>query len=380
MSVRDNSIFERFYKLEHMLEPAKVLLLYGARQVGKTTLVDEFLKNTTLNYKKASGDSLQLNNVFGSRDENLILDYAHGAELIVIDEAQKIDGIGLGLKILVDNRKDIKVIATGSSSFELAQNLGEPLTGRKRTKILFPFAQLEMHYRYNRYELKTQLSDFLVYGSYPEIIKTKFRREKAEKISEIADSYLLQDVLALDKIKKPIKLVNMLKLLAYQVGSEVSMNEISLKVALDKNTVEKYIDILEKAFVIRVLRGYSNNLRKEITRKSKIFFVDNGIRNALIGNFNKIEDRNDVGQLWENFLYMERLKKRHYTGIYGNEYFWRTWDKKEIDLIEERDGKLYGYEFKWGKKLPKAPKDWLETYQNASYEVINQDNYLDFII
>jgi len=308
-------------------------------------------------------------------------EFVAGYDMLVIDEAQKIPNIGNALKLIVDRIKTVETIVTGSASFELAGQVGEPLTGRKQTLTLYPIAQLELRKYFNKSELKSQLEDFLIYGSYPEVIEAKHDlAKKRNLLNELLSSYLLKDILELERIKSPKILWDLLRMLVFQVGSEVSHNELANKLGINKKTVGRYLDLLEKAFVLHSVSGFSSNLRKEISRKKKYYFFDNGIRNALIGNFNSLGMRNDVGQLWENFLYIERRKKRHYSGIYGNEYFWRTWDKKEIDLIEERDGKLYGYEFKWGKKLPKAPKDWLETYQNASYEVINQDNYLDFII
>jgi len=373
------NMLKRHYELKKLLKPGKVLILYGPRQVGKTTLVEDFLDNTKLKYKYDTGDSLKVSEIFGSRDVDKILEYAHGYELIVIDEAQKIDGIGLGLKILIDARKDLRVLVTGSSSFELAQNLGEPLTGRKRTHILYPLSQLELLDKYNRSELQDKLEEFLVYGTYPEVLMQNNLKDKQDAIEEISDSYLLKDVLKIEQVKKPVQLVKLLKLLAFQVGGEVSLHELGTKVQLDQRTVENYIDILEKAFVIKYVGAYSNNLRSEITSKGKVYFYDTGVRNAIINNYNPLDTRDDVGALWENFLFVERLKKREYERIYANYYFWRTYDQKEIDLVEERDGKLYGYEFKWGNKRVKEPKLWKETYSNAQYEVINRENYLEFI-
>jgi len=371
----------RFYKLEELVNPKKVVVIFGPRQVGKTTLVDNYLKN--LSNKKVryiTGEDYGVLDYFEGPYLKKLEEFVAGYDMLVIDEAQKIANIGNALKLIVDRIKTVEIIVTGSASFELAGQVGEPLTGRKRTLTLFPIAQLELRKDFNKSELKSQLADFLIYGSYPEVIEAKRDLVKKQNLlNELLSSYLLKDIFELEKIKSSKILWDLLRLLAFQVGSEVSHNELANKLGINKKTVGRYLDLLEKAFVLHSVRGYSSNLRKEITRKNKYYFLDSGIRNAIIGNLNPLDIRNDVGQLWENFLFIERLKKRHYLGIYGNEYFWRTWDKKEIDLVEERDGKLYGYEFKWGNKLPKAPKDWLETYQNATYEVINQDNYLDFI-
>ncbi len=284
------------------------------------------------------------------------------------------------LKILVDQIPDIKIIITGSSSFELAGQVGEPLTERKKTLTLYPIAHLELNDLYNRYELNEMLEKFLIYGTYPEIITANSTHEKRELITEISQSYLLKDILELDKIKNSKNLIDLLRLLAFQIGSEVSLSELGQKLGIDAKTVHRYIDLLEKSFVIYNLRGFSRNLRKEITKKSKYYFYDNGIRNAIIANFNTLDLRDNIGKLWKNFLIMERIKKQNYTDIFANNYFWRTWDQKEIDFIEEREGRLYGFEFKWGTSAAKAPKEWLATYPNATFETINQTNYLDFIL
>ncbi len=374
-------MLKRIYNIEKMLLPNKVILLYGPRQVGKTTLLKKLLNTTKLKYKAGNGDSVKLQQLFRVQDLETILEYAKGYELITIDEAQKIPKIGQGLKILVDNVENIKIFVTGSSSFELAQQTGEPLTGRKRTKTLYPLSQIELLNIHNNFELKEKLEEFMLFGSYPEVITSTSTNEKITILEEIVDSYLLKDVLAMDNIKKPDKLIRLLKLLAFQVGSEVSMHELAVQLKIDVKTTEKYLDILEKAFVIKNLSAYSTNLRKEITTKNKIYFYDNGIRNAIINNYNSLKDRNDIGALWENFLIMERIKKQEYKNIYSNNYFWRTYTGKEVDWIEERDGKLFGYEFKWNTvKKVKLPKLWLDTYDNAEWKVITPDNYLDFIL
>jgi len=378
----DVVMINRFYKLQNLVTLKKVLVIFGPRQVGKTTLVESYLNG--LNSKRVryiTGEDYGVLDYFEGPYLKKLEEFVAGYDMLIIDEAQKIPNIGNSLKLIVDRIKTVEIIVTGSASFELAGQIGEPLTGRKRTIILYPIAQIELIKSLNKSELKAQLEDFLIFGSYPEVINAGHNlTTKRRVLEELLSSYLLKDVLELENVKSSSLLWDLLRLLAFQVGSEVSHNELANKLGINKKTVARYLGLLEKAFVLHKVRGFSLNLRKEITRKNKYFFLDNGIRNALIGNLNKIEMRNDIGQLWENFLFMERLKKRHYLEIYGNAYFWRTWDRKKIDLIEERDGKLFGYEFKWGSKLPKAPKVWLETYPNASYTVINQDNYLDFII
>lgn len=370
----------RFYQdLDKYLKPGKVLIIYGPRQVGKTTLLNDFLAQTKLKYRLDSGENIRIQEVFASNDSAKILEYVKNYELIAIDEAQKIKNIGQGLKIIIDQIPDIKIIATGSSSFELAGQIGEPLTGRKNTVTLFPIAQIELKKIFNDFDLKQKLEEFLVYGCYPETIAAESVDEKKKIITEIANSYLLKDILELDKIKNSKIILDLLRLLAFQVGNEVSFSELGKQLGIDYKTVARYLDILEKSFVIYNLRGFSRNLRKEITKKSKYYFYDTGVRNAIVSNFNPLELRDDIGKLWENFMVMERLKKQSYTTIYANNYFWRTWDGKEIDFIEEREGKLYGYEFKWNDVVKYAPKEWSKNYPNSLFEVINKVNYLEFI-
>jgi len=376
-------LIQRIYQnLGQYLQAGKVLALYGPRQVGKTTLLQSFLQHCDLKYKFDSGDNLSVREVFSSQDFSEIKQYAEGYELIVLDEAQRIPQVGLGLKILVDQMPNIKVIATGSSSFELAGQIGEPLTGRKKTLHLYPISQIELKNRYNRYELQEKLHEWLIYGGYPEVIISEGKSAKVELLEELLHSYLLKDILELESVKSSKILLDLLRLIAFQVGKEVSLEELARNLSIDRKTVARYLDLFEKSFVVYNVRGFSRNLRKEVTKKSKYYFYDNGILNAILSNFNQISHRNDVGILWENFLFIERIKKRSYQNIFSNMYFWRTWDQKEIDLIEERDGKLYGYEFKWSEnKRIKAPKDWLDTYpKEAVFKVINRENYFDFIL
>lgn len=370
----------RVYNLDVLLKPNKVLVIFGPRQVGKTTLLKDFLSNTDLKYKLDSGDDLRVQEILSSQNFSKIIEYVKGYELIAIDEAQKIKNIGKGLKIIVDQVPGIKIIVTGSSSFELAGQVGEPLTGRKITLTLFPISQIELNNLYNKIELNNKLEEYLIYGAYPEVIVADGLNEKRIALEEIANSYLLKDILQLDKVRNAKLLVDLLRLIAFQVGNEVSLNEIAKQLGVDSKTIARYLDLFEKSFVLYNLRGFSRNLRKEITKKSKYYFYDNGIRNAIISNFNSLELRDDIGKLWENFLFSERLKKQAYQNIYSNNYFWRTWDQKEIDFIEERDGKLFGYEFKWNKESVAAPKDWKESYSNAEFRVISKDNYFDFLM
>lgn len=373
---------QRFIKndiIKH-LKPKKVVVIYGPRQVGKTTLVKEIVAEIGGEYLFVSGEDIGANKWLSSQSIATLKKNIGTRKFLIIDEAQKIDQIGLNLKLIVDHIEDILIIATGSSSFELANQIGEPLVGRKWTYNLYPISQLELSPTENLLDTQTSLADRLIYGSYPEIINAQGLEEKRMALIEIINSYLYKDVFAYSGIRKSDKIHSLLKMIAFQIGKEVSLNEVGNALNLDSRTVENYLDVLEKSFIIKRVFGFSRNLRKEITKTSRFYFLDNGIRNAIIGNLNDLDSRDDAGMLWENYLFMERTKKREYKKIYASQYFWRTYDQKEIDLVEERDGKLFGYEFKWGNKKTKPPKDWLNTYKEATYKVIDKENYLDFIL
>ena len=375
-------IIPRCYSnLEQYLEPGKVLVIYGPRRSGKTTLLNQYLQKASWRYKLDSGDNIRTQQILGSQDFSQILPYAEGYELLVIDEAQSIPNIGMGLKILVDQMPALRIIATGSSSFELAGQVGEPLTGRKRVLTLFPLAQEEILGAIaNKHELREKLPDYLIFGSYPEVVLENSGKRKIEILEELVGSYVLKDILALERIKGSKIIFSILKLLAFQVGSQVSLNEIANAVDVDVKTVRRYLDLLEKTFVIRSLSGYSSNLRGEVTSKAKYYFVDNGIRNGVIQQYNALDMRADIGQLWENFIVLERLKYRTHHEVYANMYFWRTYQQKEIDLVEERDGGLFGYECKWSpRQKVSPPKEWHAMYSTAGYSVITQQNYFEFI-
>jgi len=374
---------ERFIKqnIIEKLQPNKVVALYGPRQAGKTTLIKKILENINEKYLFLNGENRSAQKWMSIQEIDILKQYIGDNKLVVIDEAQKIEHIGINLKLIVDNIDNIKILATGSSFFELANQIGEPLVGRKWQFFLFPISQLEMQKYENRFETENNLHLRLIYGYYPDVVNAKSNKEKDEILDEIVDSYLYRDLLEFDEIKKSQKIIDILKLLAFQIGKEVSLQELSNSVGLNLRTIEKYLDLLEKAFVIKRVNGFSRNLRKEIAKMSRFYFLDNGIRNAIIKNFNSIDLRNDVGQLWENYVFMERMKRNEYKRVRSNIYFWRTYDQKEIDLIEEREGKLFGYEFKYSatQKI-KSPKEWLETYKNSEFKIIHKDNYLDFIL
>lgn len=373
-------MIKRAYNLQKLIKKGKVLIIYGARQVGKTTLINEFLSTTKLKYRFDTGDNYQIAEELSQCTYDSTDNHVGRNELIVIDEAQKIPNIGNALKLMVDRFPNVYFIVTGSSSFELANSTGESLTGRKRTITLFPISQQELELDLSRSQLKFNIEKYLVFGSYPEVINAKYDIEKKAAINSIANSYLIKDILEFDRIRSSDKIYKLLKLVAFQIGSELSANELSDSLDIDTKTVLNYLDLLEKSFVIFTLTGYSKNLRKEITKKNKYYFYDLGVRNSLISNFNKIKDREDIGGLWENFLIVERMKRNNYKSHDTNYYFWRTYDQKEVDFVEENSGRIFGYEFKWGNRKSIPPLLWKQTYKNSSYDVINSDNYLKFIL
>jgi len=365
--------------LKGHLSPSKVVVIYGPRRCGKTTLIQKFLEGIDKKYLLVSGEDVTVQNYLASQSIEKLKGFIGGHKLFVVDEAQKIKEIGLNLKLIVDHIQGIEVVVTGSSSFDLAKNVGEPLTGRKYTIKMYPLAQLEIAQIEKRFETEANLESRLIYGSYPEIVVTNDNQEREKYLREIVSSYLYKDILELDGLRHSDKIVRLLQLLAFQIGKEISFNEVGTQLGMSKNTVERYLDLLEKAFVIFKMSGFSRNLRKEISKNARYYFFDMGVRNALINNFNPLQIRNDIGMLWENYIIVERLKKQEYLQISTNNYFWRTYDQKEIDLVEEREGVLNGYEMAWKDKKRKPPKDWLQAYPHSKYESITQDNYLDFI-
>ena len=299
-------------------------------------------------------------------------------KIVIIDEAQRINDIGVKLKLITDELKHIQLIATGSSSFELANQINEPLTGRKFEYQLYPISFTELVNNSNLLEELKMLNHRLIYGSYPDVINNAGNEK--EILQQLVSSYLYKDILEWNRIKKSDKIIKLLQAIAFQVGNQVSYNELAQTVGLNNETIESYINLLEQTFVIFRLNSFSRNLRNELKKSHKIYFYDNGVRNALIANYNPVSLRNDVGALWENYLISERIKYCEYNKIYSNKYFWRTHSGQEIDYIEEREGKLFAYEFKWNKKKKvKVPAAFEKAYNNSSFEVINPDNYEIFI-
>ncbi|MBU1078259.1 MAG: ATP-binding protein [Spirochaetes bacterium] len=361
------------------LKPQKAIIIYGPRRCGKTTLLNEFRKKIKDKYLFVNGEDIYIQEYLSSQSIEKLRNFIGDNKILIIDEAQKIKQIGLNIKLILDNIKDIKVIASGSSSFDLSCQVGEPLTGRKFTFKLFPISQLELNAIQNKAETDSLLETRLIYGSYPEIILNKDNDKNIQFLKEMVSSYLYKDILELDGIRHSDKISRILQLLAFQIGKEVSYNELGHQLGMSKNTVEKYCDLLEKTFIIFKLTGFSRNLRKEIIKNPRYYFYDNGIRNALINNYNPLKIRNDIGMLWENYIITEILKKQEYMMISANNYFWRTYDQKEIDLIIEKGGQLLGYEIKWAKGKSKASEEWLATYENSSFQIITKENYIDYI-
>jgi predicted AAA+ superfamily ATPase len=365
-------------KIDESFKNYRIIVLNGPRQAGKTTLVKEYISKFSFKSKYVTGDDVRVEEVFSSRNLDTIKDFVYGYDLVVIDEAQRIKNIGLSLKLAVDNIENIKFIITGSSSFELIGEVGEPLVGRKKTLNLFPLNIYEIRTVYNNFEIKEKLEEFMIFGTYPKVFTAQSKNEKIDIINEITNSYLLRDVLKFEGIKKSSFILKILRLLAFQIGNEVSLNEIANNCNLDVKTVMKYLDLLEKSFIIYEIGAFAKNPRKEIVKKKKYYFYDNGVINSLISNFNSLELRNDAGRLWENFIFMERLKKNRYSESYVNMYFWRSKSGSEIDIVEEKDGSINAYEFKFSEEKIKKITDWGKNYK-SDVKIINKFNFTDFV-
>ena len=364
--------------IKQRLWQGKAIIVFGARQVGKTTVLNNLLQKRD-DVLWLNGDEQDVRNLFDNISSTRLKTIIGQKKIVVIDEAQRILNIGLGIKLITDNIPDVQVIATGSSSFDLSNKVREPLTGRKFEYMMFPFSFAELVGHYGLLDEKRMLSHRLVYGSYPDVVTHP--GEERLILSELADSYLYKDILMFDKIKKSDKLVKLLQALAFQIGSEVSYNELAQTCGLDPKTVESYVLLLEQSYIVFRLGSFSRNLRNELKFARKIYFWDCGVRNAIISNYQMPETRLDIGALFENYVIAERLKKLRYDKSYGNSYFWRTSAKQEIDYIEEIDGKLAAFEFKWNsKRKVSAPITFTRSYPDADFQVITRDNYEDFLL
>jgi hypothetical protein len=360
------------------LKPGFVIGLFGARRTGKTVLMHH-IKDQLVNRKvlMVNGENLDVAEVLSSRRLSLLQQLVAGYEYLFVDEAQQIPTIGLNLKLLVDSFPDLSIFVTGSSAFGLKAEIGEPLTGRGIFFNLFPIAELELEQDF--LTAKEKLPERLIYGCYPQVITASSADERMDHLESIRNGALLKDILMLDNVKDSIFLINLLRALAFQIGNDVSHHELSRHLGVSKNTVARYIDLLEKTFVIFSLGGLSRNLRNEISKSRRYYFWDNGIRNAVISNYNRIELRDDTGRLWENYCLSERLKRNHYTRYRPNYYFWRTYQQQEIDLVEEFNNKFQAFEFKYSPREYVPPKAFTENYPGSDFQLIHREDYLGFI-
>ena len=364
--------------IKSLIGSNKAIILMGARQVGKSTLLHSLLDGDE-SVLWLNGDDDDVRELFRSISSTRLKAIVGNRKTVVIDEAQRIEDIGLRLKLITDQMPGVQVIATGSSSFELSSKVNEPLTGRKRELKLFPLSFREMVSHTSFLEERRMIPHRLIYGYYPEVVCNPSNEKVVLK--ELTDSYLYKDLLSFDTLRKPDVIVRLLKALALQIGSQVSYNELASLLGLSSKTVEKYLDILEKSYIIFRLGSFSRNMRNELKLSRKIYFWDLGIRNALIGNMAPLENRNDTGALWENFLIAERMKYNSYSNSFAQSYFWRTKDQSEVDYLEEEDGNLSAYEFKWNpaKSKTKCPASFAAAYPSSTYRVITPDNIEEFI-
>ena len=377
MNFLDRTIKDEILKF---LRPNKVVVLLGPRRVGKTVLINQLLMDIDEPYLLLHGEDQDVKSQLEYRSTQRYRNILGEVKLLIIDEAQKIKEVGQVLKLMVDTLPGIKILATGSSAFDLEKFMGEPLTGRKTTFQLFALSERELDQTETIFQKNANLRQRLVYGNYPELLQIPNPENKKIYLDELIRSYLLKDILEFDLIRNSDKILQLLRLVAYQIGGEVSYNELGRQLGISKNTVERYLDLLSKVFIVHSVGAWSKNLRKEIVKGKRWYFYDNGIRNALIGNLNPVEGRKDIGALWENYVIAERIKHQRYSNMLVYNYFWRTYDQQEIDWLEDRGGMLHAYEFKWNpKRKAKPPKVFQRTYENSDFQVINSDNYREWV-
>ena len=376
---------QRFPKIEDKIEAGKVLVIYGARQVGKSSLVKKYLdkitlEDPTLKQLFFNGEDVNVQAIFSSMNLKILNEAVGDASLVILDEAQVIPHVGTSLKLLVDTKPNLRIIVTGSSSFELSGQIGETLVGRMRVIALLPLWEREIK--------EAGLSDYITgldfslrFGRYPAVCTESIIEKKKEIIINIVNGYLLKDILAFEQVKNSKLILDLLKLLAYQIGNEVSVNELANKLSVNRNTINRYLDLFKQNFIIFPLHSFAKNLRNEIRKKEKYYFYDLGIRNALIENFDPIDIRGDLGALWENFLVIERIKRNTYIDSYKSVYFWRKLSGAEVDFVEVYGDHIDGYEFSLQEKMgKKSKKSWIENYPNATWLNIYKGNYTDFIL
>ena len=368
-------------EIEQRIKKQKVMLIFGARRVGKTILLKQITNNFTGKTLLINGESMDTIKLLEERSATNYKRLFSGIDLLAIDEAQHVPDIGMKLKLIADEVPELAIIVTGSSSFDLQNNAGEPLVGRSTKFMLTPLSTEEMAATENVFETITQTKYRIIYGHYPELLSLSSDKEKKEYLTDVVDAYLLRDILAIDGVKHVQKIYDLLRLIAWQTGSEVSLDELGKQLGLSRNTVERYLDLLQKVFVLYRMRGFSRNLRKEVSKASKWYFQDNGIRNAVLRDFRPFDNRpeSEKGALWENYIISERMKRNLNHRLGANFYFWRTYDRQEIDLIEDYGTEIKAYEIKAGNKEPKMPKTFSEAYPEAEFNVINRDTYTQFI-
>ena len=369
---------ERTYNIKDLVRPGSVLVVYGPRRSGKTTLIKHYTNTLKEEFLTDSGDNTAVQEILGSMDTARILARVENVSVYIIDEAQNVPNIGSALKIIVDNKPDLIVIATGSSSFDLANKIGEPLVGRRELITLYPFALQELHRELPRHKIDDDLNSILTYGLYPQVYNAKTNFEKESRLQEIIEGYLLKDIFALEEIKSPSKLLHLVKLLAQYIGQPISTTKLANEVALNQKTIERYLDLLEKTFVVKKIMPFSNKLSQSLKFKPKYYFYDLGIRNALLGNFLAPSERADIGNLWENFCYIERIKKNAYERIsHPQYYFYKSYNESsEIDIIEEYNG-YKAFECKWKSEKETTPvPEWNKAYPNSPIVIIKNSNYL----
>jgi len=361
------------------LEPSRVVGVFGPRRSGKTVLMNIIREKVGASQVlMVHGENLDVAEALSSQRTGVLKRFIGANKYLFVDEAQKIPNIGANLKLIVDTIQDVSIFVTGSSGFDLKNKIGEPLVGRSRYFYLYPLALMEVDTE-DYLKQKEMLEDQLIFGFYPQVYTAKTIEQKRIELESIRDGYLLRDILELDNLKDSLFIFNLLRLIAFQIGKDVSYSELATNLNVNKKTVMRYLELLEKSFVVFSHNGFSRNLRKEYTKSPRYYFWDNGVLNSLISNYNRLNLRDDIGRLWENYCISERVKYQKYKKISSNNYFWRTYDKKEIDLIEEREGKLYAYECKYSKKRPKPPKEFMDNYPGSEFSIISRENYLDHL-
>lgn len=360
-------------------EKRKIAIIYGPRQTGKTTLLHSLQANLNEPILWVDGDRSAEQEIYSSRNFKLIENAIGTHKYVMFDEAQRIPNIGINLKIIHDHFPGVRVVATGSSSFELANTIREPLTGRTRTFMLYPIALMELKSQQTVTDTIESLSLYLRFGLYPEVLSATSDADKIDVLTELSESTLFKDILALENIKNPRVLRELITLLALQIGNEVSLAELANRTNVSIHTVKRYLDLFEKSFLVFRLGGFSRNLRNEVTKNAKYYFYDVGLRNAITNSFNTLSLRDDIGALWENFLIAERLKMQKYQRLYSNNYFWRTYTQQEVDWLEDRGGKLYGYEFKWKAQKVRPPAAFMKTYPDSEFSVVDRENFRSFV-